>query len=78
MLIGRVEVCVNRTWGTVCGEMWSDLHASVVCQQVGHSVNGIIMPMKLVFNLFYLFCVFFVQVPFQAQVDSEYLVGHPT
>ena len=39
-LVGRVEVCVNKTWGTVCGEPWSDDHASVVCRQLGHSVYG--------------------------------------
>ena len=41
-LIGRVEVCVNRTWGTVCGENWNDLNALVLCQQLGHSPNGTI------------------------------------
>ena len=39
-LIGQVEVCVNRTWGTVCGDAWSDRHAIVVCHQLGHSLNG--------------------------------------
>lgn len=42
-LIGRVEVCVNRTWGTVCATQdWNDLAASVVCQQTGHSSKGMI------------------------------------
>jgi len=39
-LIGRVEVCVNSTWGIVCGNDWIDLNALVVCQQIGHSPNG--------------------------------------
>ncbi len=40
-LVGRVEVCVNRTWGTVCENNWNDLDALVLCQQMGHSSNGI-------------------------------------
>jgi deleted-in-malignant-brain-tumors protein 1 len=39
-LIGRIEVCVNRTWGSVCGQGWSDLNAAVACRQAGHSSNG--------------------------------------
>ena len=34
---GRVEVCINRAWGTVCGYSngWGQQEASVVCHQVG-------------------------------------------
>ena len=34
---GRVEVCINRAWGTVCGYSngWGQQEASVVCRQVG-------------------------------------------
>lgn len=42
-LIGRVEVCVNRTWGTVCEQGWSDPAAAVLCRQMGHSSNGMIL-----------------------------------
>lgn len=38
--IGRVEVCVNGTWGTVCGDGWNNYSASVVCEQMEFSPQG--------------------------------------
>ena len=40
---GRVEVCVNEVWGTVCAySHWSTQDAKVVCNQIGALSIGII------------------------------------
>ena len=37
---GRVEVCVNQVWGSVCDDGWDKTDAHIVCQQMGHPELG--------------------------------------
>lgn len=40
---GRVEICYNNHYGTICEDKWTHEDAKVVCKQLGFSGEGMIL-----------------------------------
>ena len=37
---GRVEICFNDEWGTVCDDRFGDVDAGIVCKELNYSTIG--------------------------------------
>ena len=40
MIQGRVEICFDEVWGTVCNENWGQADATVVCRELEYFEYG--------------------------------------
>ena len=37
---GRVEICLNGIWSSVCSNAWDQIDTGVVCTQLGYGSEG--------------------------------------
>ena len=50
---GRLEVCVNRVWGTICDTAYGISDAHVACSQLGYDGEGTYIQMHITLDVLF-------------------------
>jgi len=53
---GRVEICYNNTYGTICDDLWSEPAAAVVCREFNSEIKIWGIDPILSYEAFHIFC----------------------
>ena len=50
---GRLEVCINQVWGTVCSRSWDSTDTKVACRQLGYQELGMLSPSRVCYKIIF-------------------------